>query len=103
MNVLKLNQTLLNLSDINYRGILRFQIVMDIIKKFIWIGRFDGTYLDGYSIHISNSKDGFIQMKLQEDIVTFGFNFVVKYNSIIDCIDSIKRLCEYGVDLLDCK
>ncbi len=101
MNTYKLEQTLLNLSDINYRAFLRLQIIMHITKKFIWIGRFDGTYLDGYSIYITNSKDGFIQMKLEQDIGTFEFNFVVKYNSIIDCIDSIKRLCEYGVDLLD--
>ncbi len=103
MNTHKLNETLLNLSDINYRAFLRLQIIMHITKKFIWIGRFDGTHLDGYSINITISNDGFIQMKLEQDIKSFGFIYVEKYNNIIDCIDSIKKLCEYGVDLLDYK
>ncbi len=40
-------------------------------------------------------------MKLEQDIKSFGFIYVEKYNNIIDCIDSIKKLCEFGVDLLD--
>ncbi len=97
MNTTKLEQTLLNLSNTNYRALLRYQIVMDILKKFIWIGRFDGTYLDGYSIHITNSKQGLIQMVLEEDIKSFGFEYKQKFNNITDCIDYIKILCEYGV------
>lgn len=97
MNTSRLEQTLIDLSNINYRALLRYQITMDILKKFIWIGRFDGTNLDGYSIHITNSKQGLIQMVLEQDIKSFGFEYKKKFNNILDCIDSIKILCEYGI------
>ncbi len=97
MNTTRLEQTLSNLSNTNYRALLRYQITMDILRKFIWIGRFDGTNLDGYSIHITNSKQGLIQMVLEQDIKSFGFIYSKQFNNMTDCIDLIKILCEHGV------